>query len=129
MLYRYCRYYNTDNTDDTDDTVYAVYTDNTIHTLARHTRFMLLSIFSVYSLHTATLSVHFVQLYSPLQTTLKNTHYINTNICTHICRYTDNTVDTVYTDNIVIHLQHLPCSSSCLYLLFVHSIQQHYLLT
>ena len=67
---------------------------------------MLLSIFSVYSLHTATLSVHFVQLYTLLQTTVKITYCINTNICTHICRYTGNTVYVLGTHVLIQHTAH-----------------------
>ena len=77
-----------------------------LYTLARHTLFMLLSIFTVYSLHTATLSVHFMQLLYTITDYLKNGHYINTNICTHICRYTGNTVYILGTPVLIQHTAH-----------------------
>ena len=62
--------------------------------------------FTLYSLHTATLSVH---LYATLYTVtnyLKNGHYINTNTCTYICRYTGNTVYIQDTPVLIQHTAH-----------------------
>ena len=62
----------------------------------------------IYSLftHTATLSVHSIQLLFTITNYLKNTHYINTNICTHICRYTGNTVYIQGTPVLIQHTAH-----------------------
>ena len=65
---------------DTDDTLYrcfnTVSTDNTVYTvytLARHTRFMDGPGFTLCSLHTATLSVHSIQLLYTVTNYSKNT--------------------------------------------------------
>ena len=67
---------------------------------------MLLFIFTLYSLHTATLSVNFMQLLYTITDYLKNGHYINTNICTYICRYTGNTVYIQDTHVLIQHTAH-----------------------
>ena len=59
-----------------------------------------------YSLHTATLSVHSMQYLFTITNYLKNGHYINTNICTHICRYTGNTVYILGTPVLIQHTGH-----------------------
>ena len=91
---------DTDDTDNTDNT------DDTVDTLATPTRFMDGPGFTLYSL----IQLHYLftlySFYTLLQTTVKITHYINTNICTHICRYTGNTVYILGTPVLIQHTAH-----------------------
>ena len=75
MLYRYCRYaVDTVYAVYTDDTVYTDNTDDTVYTCKAYLVYSTVYIYSLFT-HTATLSVHSIQLLYTVTNYSKNDQY------------------------------------------------------